>query len=95
MSVLNRIACMQDRKDEVPNQELARELVENNNISGVKEIAENLFNKDKNIQSDCIKVLYEVAYIKPEMISQYAGDFIKLLKSRNNRMVWGSMLKVF
>jgi hypothetical protein len=31
MSVLERIAYLQDRKDEVANQELAKELVETNN----------------------------------------------------------------
>jgi hypothetical protein len=92
MSVLERIAYLQDRKDEVPNQELAKELVETNNADGIREIAENLFNSDKNIQNDCIKVLYEAGYIKPEMIAEFVGDFIKILRSRNNRLVWGAML---
>jgi hypothetical protein len=92
MSVLCKIACLQNRKDEVPNQELAKELVETNNLDGIEEIAENLFNKDKNIQSDCIKVLYEAGYIKPEIIAEYVGDFIKLLRNRNNRLVWGAMI---
>lgn len=92
MTVIDRIAYLQDRKDEVPNQELAMELVETNNVDGIREIAENLFNSDKNIQSDCIKVMYEAGYIKPDMIAEYVGDFIALLKSRNNRMVWGAML---
>ena len=38
----------------------------------MREIAENLWNKDKNIQADCIKVLYEVGYIEPPLIAQYA-----------------------
>lgn len=92
MSVLERIAYLQDRKDEVPNQELAKELVETNNVDGIREIAENMFNSDKNIQSDCIKVMYEAGYIKPDMIAEYVGDFIELLRSRNNRLVWGAML---
>ncbi|MDS1028888.1 hypothetical protein RDV78_00040 [Bacillota bacterium LX-D] len=33
MSGLNRIACLQDRKDEVPNQELARELAATENLA--------------------------------------------------------------
>jgi hypothetical protein len=92
MSVLERIAYLQGRKDEVPNQELAKELVETNNADGIREIAENIFNRDKNIQSDCIKVIYEVGYIQPDMIAEYVGDFIKLLRSGNNRLVWGSMI---
>jgi hypothetical protein len=45
------------------------------NKAGIKEIAENLWNKDKNIQADCIKVLYEVGVIEPDLIADYAEDF--------------------
>ncbi len=92
MSVLNRIAYFQNRRDEVPNQELARELAELDNRVGIQEIAENLWNKDTNVSFDCIKVLYEVGYIKPELIAEYVSDFLKLMKSKHNRLVWGAML---
>lgn len=92
MSVLNKIACLQGRRDEVPNQELAKELAETKNRTGIREIAENLWNKDQNIASDCIKVLYEVGYINPELIADHVGGFLKVMKSRHNRLVWGSML---
>ena len=92
MSALNRIAFYQGRRDEVPNQELAQELAANKDRAGVREIAENLWNKDKNVQSDCLKVLYETGYLDPSLVADYAGDFLKLLKSRNNRMVWGAMI---
>lgn len=92
MSILYKIASLQNRRDDVPNQELARELAATENLNGINEIAQNLFNKDKNIQSDCIKVLYELGYIKPELITQYTHTFIKLLKSRDNRLVWGAMI---
>ena len=92
MSVLNRIAHFQNRRDEVPNQELARYLAEQEDREGIHEIAENLWNKDKNIQADCIKVLYEIGYIDPALIADYAEDYLKLLKSKNNRLVWGGMV---
>ena len=92
MSVLNRIAHFQNRRDEVPNQELARDLAEWKDRDGICEIAENLWNKDKNIQADCIKVLYEIGYIDPSLIADYTEDYLKLLKSRNNRLVWGGMI---
>ena len=92
MSVLNRIACFQNRRDEAPNQELARELAQKKDKAGIREIAENLWNKDQNIQSDCLKVLYEIGYLAPELIADYADDFLKLLKSKHNRLVWGSMI---
>jgi hypothetical protein len=65
MSVLNEIAYFQNRRDEIPNQELAGKLVTEQNQDGICEIAENLGNKDKNIQNDCIKVLYEIGHRKP------------------------------
>lgn len=92
MSVLHKIAYLQNRRDEVPNQELARELAESENVTGIKEVADNLFNKDKNIANDCIKVLYEIGYISPGLIAEYGQYFIKLLKSRNNRLIWGAMI---
>jgi hypothetical protein len=92
MSVLGKLACQQNRRDEVPNQELARELVETQNHEGLREIAENLWNRDKNIQADCIKVLYEAGYLAPELIADFTNDFLKLIKSRNNRLVWGALI---
>ncbi|MDQ3004113.1 MAG: hypothetical protein M3R47_01820 [Chloroflexota bacterium] len=62
------------------------------NKAGIKEIVENLSNKDKNIQADCIKVLYEVGVIQPDLIADYAEDFVKLLRSKNNRLAWGGMM---
>ena len=92
MPVLNRIAFFQNRRDEVPNQELARDLVSRRDGEGIQEIAENLWNTEQNIQSDCMKVLYEIGYLEPGLIADYVGDFLELLKSKNNRMVWGSMI---
>ena len=91
MSVLNRLAHSLGRRDEVPNQELARALAAKKDRKGIQEVAENLWNKDKNIQADCIKVLYEVGVIEPELIAEYAEDFVKLLRSKNNRLAWGGM----
>ena len=92
MSTLQKIAYYQNRRDEVPNQQLARELAQMRDEQGIREIAENLYNKNKNVQSDCLKVLYEIGYINPELITGYTGDFLKLLKSKNNRMIWGAMI---
>ena len=92
LSVLEKIAFYRNRRDEVPNQELARELAETENMEGIKEIAQNLWHKNKSVQSDCLKVLYEIGYLKPDLISNYVDEFLKLLKSKNNRMVWGAMI---
>ncbi|MBA3073137.1 MAG: hypothetical protein FP831_06055 [Anaerolineae bacterium] len=92
MSVLMKIAFYQGIRDEIPNQELARELASAKNADGVKEIAEHLWDKNANVSSDCIKVLYETGYIAPELIAPYAQDFIKLLHSKQNRLIWGAMI---
>ena len=89
MTIISELASQLDRKDEQPNIELAQKLVKEKDHAGVKEVIENLTNKDKKIQNDCIKVAYEVGEIAPEMISNYAITFINLLKSRNNRLAWG------
>jgi hypothetical protein len=91
MTVLNRLAHSLGRRDEIPNQELARDLATKKDKKGIREVAENLWHKDKNIQADCIKVLYEVGYIEPKLIAGYADDFVKCLRSKNNRLVWGGM----
>lgn len=92
MPALNRIAHFQNRRDEVPNQELARDLAARHDRQGVREIVENLGHKDKNVRADCIKVLYEVGYLDPGLVADYAEDFVSLLKSSNNRLVWGGMI---
>lgn len=92
MSTLEKIAFFQNRRDEVPNQLLAKELAKTKNKEGIREIAENLENKNKNVRSDCLKVLYEIGYLDPGLIADYGNDFLKLLKSKDNRMVWGAMI---
>ena len=91
MSILNRLATSLGRRDEVPNQELARDLAAKKDKKGIREIVENLWNKDKSIQADCIKVLYEVGAIEPKLITDYTEDFVKCLRSKNNRLAWGGM----
>ncbi len=92
MSVLNRIAAAQGRRDEAPNQALARELAEREDREGIYELVANLHHADPNVRSDCLKTLYEVGYLKPELIADYADEFVRLLRDRNNRMIWGAML---
>jgi hypothetical protein len=92
MGALEKISFFQHRRDEIPNQLLAKDLAESEDKAGIKEIVSNLTNKDKNISSDCLKVLYEIGYIKPALIAPYAKEFLLLLRNTNNRMVWGAMI---
>jgi hypothetical protein len=91
MSILSQLASAQNRADEVPNQRLAQQIAESQNAEAVAELVANLSNRDKAIQNDCIKVLYEIGARKPELIAGYVDAFIGLLSSRNNRLVWGGM----
>lgn len=91
MTALDKLATALNRRDEVPNQELAKDIVRTNDRRAVKELVENLAHKDKNIQSDCIKVLYEIGEREPALIAPYYREFGKLLDSKNNRLVWGAM----
>ncbi|MFH2104121.1 MAG: hypothetical protein ABIJ39_12285 [Chloroflexota bacterium] len=92
MSILAKLACSLGRRDEAPNQELARQLAEDEDREGIAEIAENLWSKNRAVQADCIKVLYEIGYLKPELVAAYGLDFLKLLENRNNRLVWGGLI---
>ena len=92
MSVTDKLASSFGRRDEVPNQELAKQIVATNDKKAIKELVEHLKNKD--IQSDCIKVLYEAGAQKPELISDYAVVFTDLLENKNNRLVWGAMTAI-
>ena len=71
---------------------MSKEIVETENSSAIKELVDNLDNKDKKIQADCIKTLYEIAYIKPDLIADYYTEFLGLLSNKNNRLVWGGMI---
>lgn len=91
MSVLDKLATSLNRRDEVPNQELARRIVSRRDTAAIQELIDNLNHKNKGIQNDCIKVLYEIGGANPDLIAKYYKNFGKLLESKNNRMVWGAM----
>jgi hypothetical protein len=89
---ISKIAYYRNIRNEIPNEELARELAETNNTAGIKEISTYLFDKNSSISSDSLKVLYEIGYLKPELIQVYIDTFISLLDNKNNRMIWGGMI---
>lgn len=93
MGVIDKLASSLNRRDEVPNQELAKEIVLSQDKEAVKVLIENLSNK-KAIQNDCIKVLYEIGEQAPKLISPYLDEFIAQLNSKNNRLQWGAMTAI-
>ena len=86
------LACRLGRNDETPNIELAEKLCDSADKTGIGEIADGLKSKEQAVANDCIKVLYEIGQRKPELIADFADNFITTLSSKNNRIVWGSMM---
>lgn len=91
MSVQDKLATSLSRKDEEPNVLLAQAIAEEEDGEAIVELIGCLRHKDKNIQSDAIKVLYEIGERKPGLIADYCGTFVDLLSHANNRLVWGAM----
>jgi hypothetical protein len=91
MSIISKLASSLHRRDEVPNKELAQQIIKANDKKAIKELVENLSNKDAKIQSDCIKVLYEIGEHRATLIAGYDKEFLALLENKNNRLVWGAM----
>jgi hypothetical protein len=91
MTVIDKLATTLGRKNEVPNQILAEQIVSAKDREAVEELVENLFNRDRRIQSDCIKVLYEIGAANPDLIAEHLLGFGGLLRSKHNRLVWGAM----
>jgi len=89
--MIEKLAYSLGRNDEEPNIELALELIKTKNTNGINEIVDGINNPIEQIANDCIKVLYEIGELEPVLISNYVEVFIRLLKSRNNRLVWGAM----
>lgn len=71
---------------------LAKELVSTHDLVGIQEIASGLNHSEKNVRSDCLKVLYEIGYLEPGLIAPYGGSFLPLVRSKDNRMVWGAFI---
>ncbi len=88
--MLNKIASALHRNDETPNIELAEQLASGEDRAGIEEIVKGL-DMDRATAGDCIKVLYEIGQRRRELIAPYAEVFLRLLRSRNNRLQWGAM----
>lgn len=93
MSVLGRLASALGRNDERPNIELAEALAASADAAAVAELVAALAGP-MGVASDAIKVLYELGERRPELVAPYAEEFIALLASKNNRMVWGALAAI-
>ena len=91
MTITGKLSTSLNRRDEIPNKELAEQIAKDNNKKAVRELIENLNNKSKAIQSDCIKVIYEIAMLKPKLVAEFSKELMALLDNKNNRLQWGAM----
>ncbi len=91
MTIIDKLATSLNRRNELPNQQLAKQIADNNDRHAVKELVDNLNHKSNGIQSDCIKVIYEIGSLKPQLVAGFASQLIAALDSKNNRLQWGAM----
>jgi hypothetical protein len=91
MKAITKLSSSLGRRDQAPNEQLAKEIIQKKDHAAIKELVAHLNDKNKTIQGDCIKVLEEIGVQNPEMVKDYCDDFGKLLDSKNNRMIWGAM----
>ena len=91
MNVLDKLASALQRNDERPNVELAEALVAKPDKKAIALLADALSSGTVAVQNDAIKVLYEIGERAPELVAPHAETFLALLKSKNNRNVWGAM----
>jgi len=89
--MIEKLARELGRNDETPNIELAEYLCASRDMEGIREIVDGLRGKEKAVANDCVKVLYEIGERAPELIADFADEFISGLESGNNRLIWGCM----
>ena len=92
MDIISQLASSLGRRDEVPNQQLAKAIAASGDEAAVSELVAVLHHKNKDLQSDAIKVLYEIGEQKPALIAPHWQAFIGLISGKNNRLAWGGMM---
>ena len=94
MSIIPQLSSSLGRKDEEPNKELGRRLVEARDLQGIQEVGENLGNENRSIQIDCLAVMEQVGLLAPELIEDYLEDFLRLSFGTDNHLIWTAMINI-
>ncbi len=92
MSVTDKLASALARNDERPNVALAEELAAAPDEAAIAELAGLLTTGSRAQKHDAIKALYELGYRRPEAIAPHVDVFLALLATRDNRMLWGTLI---
>ena len=90
MTIIDKLATSLNREMKSPIRNWRNKLQEKRQ-KFIKELFDHLSNKNKNIQSDCIKVIDEIGTLKPKLLADFSKELIALLDSKNNRLQWGTM----
>ena len=91
INIKDQLATSLGKNDEAPNIALATKIVKSSDDVAVKELIILLDDKKTAVRSDVIKVLYEIAERKVDLILPYAKNILALLDHKDNRMRWGAM----
>lgn len=94
MKILDQLASLLGRRDEVPNEALAKKIAAKKDKDAIRELIALLQHKSKAVKGDVIKVLYEAGAVDPSLLAPYLKEFISLLKDKDNRMQWGAMMAI-
>ncbi len=91
MSITDQLASSMGKRDELPNIALAKKIAVSRDKVAMQELIDNLHHRDKDIQHDSIKVIYEVGALQPSLLKVHIKELVALLDSKNNRLQWGAM----
>ncbi|MFT6657950.1 hypothetical protein [Maritalea sp.] len=92
MPIADQLASTLDRSDEKPNIELAQKLAAQSDAnSEILELLSIVNNGTKALAHDAIKVLYELAALRPQRFGDKFDFILDLLATKDNRILWGSL----
>lgn len=93
MSLVNRLSSSQDRRDQLPNEILGKEIAESKDHKSIRIISGLLLDPETKleIKADLLKVLECVGNIAPELIAEEYTHVVPFLHHKKNHMVWRAM----
>lgn len=95
MSLAEKLACANDRRDEALNILLAEQLATKSDVnSETLELFGIVKHGSKPQRHDAIKVLYELAARRPEALADKLDLIVDFFPEKDNRVLWGLLTLV-
>ncbi len=91
MTIADKLASSLGERGDGANIALAKDICTTGDDTALTVLVHLVETGKAKIQSDCIKVLYEIGADRPELIADHAAVFLRLITSKNNRLQWGAM----